>query len=141
MLNKSDPPRIIFGQPSHGWMTITVDEFRFDASDVPCDSLYGLCKALNSILSGSIDASVDWSLEPNYLVWKFTNNTSNCTLIITDHNDTLLASLDAPTDKLIRSIIEAIITIKPFFDLDQDQINWSWDYPSDAILNLKNRLA
>jgi hypothetical protein len=66
--------RVLFGQPEHGWLPLTLylDAFELvlDVSDVPLNALEELCSSLRSVLTGGA-ASVWWHLEPTWYQFHF----------------------------------------------------------------------
>jgi hypothetical protein len=66
--------RVLFGQPEHGWLPLTlqVDAFALtlDVSDVPVNPVEELCECLTLVLQG-MEASVWWHLEPAWYRFQF----------------------------------------------------------------------
>ncbi|RPD44381.1 hypothetical protein DNI29_22010 [Hymenobacter sediminis] len=66
--------RVLFGQPEHGWLplTLSVDTFTLalDVSDVPTNPVEELCDCLTLVLQG-MEASVWWHLEPTWYRFHF----------------------------------------------------------------------
>jgi hypothetical protein len=65
---------VIFGQPEHGWLPLTLNvdafELELDVSDVPINPLEELCNSLRLVLKGG-EASVWWHLEPTWYQFHF----------------------------------------------------------------------
>ena len=65
---------VLFGQPEHGWLplTLNVGEFvlELDVSDVPVNPVEELCECLGLVLQG-VEASVWWHLEPAWYQFRF----------------------------------------------------------------------
>jgi len=64
-----------FGVPEHGWMALSITDGEreevMEISDVPCNSVLGLADILLSLQSGSKTEEVEFSLEPDFALWKF----------------------------------------------------------------------
>ncbi|RXJ66515.1 hypothetical protein CS022_24560 [Veronia nyctiphanis] len=69
--------RFKFGEPEHGWIGVIVGdsnhEVVLEISDVPCNSLYKLTDVLLELKAGSKFQEVEFSLEPDFALWKFIN--------------------------------------------------------------------
>ena len=67
--------RIAFGIPSEGWLELTISNQNqriiLDISDVPCDSINELAKTFVNLQSGSKIEEVEFSLEPDFALWRF----------------------------------------------------------------------
>jgi hypothetical protein len=78
---------LAFGEPEHGWLAVTLRygerEHFVDASDVPMDSLLLLANAVLVVLqTDESDATVSWSLEPDFEVWRIRRSAERFVLSI-----------------------------------------------------------
>jgi hypothetical protein len=66
--------RLVFGQPAHGWLPLTLYieafELTLDVSDVPINPIEEFCNCLCLVLKGG-EAAVWWHLEPTWYQFHF----------------------------------------------------------------------
>lgn len=135
-------PNIKFSKPAHGWMTVMVGDYQFEVSDVPCDSLYELCKALTLMLNGFPVEPVEWSKEPDYERWLFELNANDCKFSICDVNLRIVESWILPTIPFITLIVRRLEELSVNFESEKNNVEfWSWDFPSDLLKAIKIQLS
>ena len=132
-----------FEPPESGWMTVQLDEFSFNVSDVPCDSLRGLISVISRILSGSMkEEVVQWSLEPDYATWIFQriDDNSISLSITTDSKTKPIHLLTDSTSIIVDPILSALNNLgeHEIWANDSDLRIWSWDFPYKQLQRLKN---
>lgn len=136
---------IQFGTPSHGWMSLRVvasdQQWHYDVSDVPCDSIRSLISSLSMLMQGTSVCTIDWSLEPEYARWTLFRNKTTLEFLIT-HLKSKNLQLNYRGD--LRSIVHRII--KRLSDLAADKCwssselcskIWSWPFPTEELVQLK----
>jgi hypothetical protein len=140
---------ISFGKPEHGWMEIVISspstKIVSNVSDVPCDSLYGLVKALLRLVEGSNEELVEWSLEPEYMGWIFKQYGNDIEFTVKNPSDLLPTFVYlSEASKLIHCFYNSLR------DLEVNQIwqqpdtadrIWSWEFPSSLLATLKQKIG
>jgi hypothetical protein len=134
-----------FDAPEHGWMDICVaDEERkvsLVISDVPCNSIYKLVDILLGLQAGRKSEEVEFSLEPDYALWKFITKGDNLEILVFPS-----ASRNSPN--VFRGKREIVIhrLYKALKDLESLQCwkepsattkIWSWKFPSQELNKFK----
>ena len=129
--------RVEFSPPRHGWIEVKVSdgsqEVELVVSDVPCDSLSDLVGSLGKLVDGSELEEVEWSLEPEYALWRFkqlddairlevypTNNRSNC--LVFEEGGLLI----------VRRIAKGLSDLAVVSEWPQKEVDnrvWSWEFP------------
>lgn len=126
-------------------MHVRFNQFELDVSDVPCDSLLLLTRALERILSGSGTEVVDWSLEPEYANWIFEREGDELVLHLKEHSGAKSALVEkASVGIVVDEILSALgtLAIDPCWAMDADEFrNWSWPFPFAEFERLKTQRA
>ena len=140
---------INFGIPEHGWMEIILSspsaKISSNVSDVPCDSLYSLIKALLQLTEGSNEEIVEWSLEPDYMEWIFKQNGNDIELAVknpSDSNPTFIYMGEA--QKLIHRFYKSLRDLEANQIWQQPDLTeriWSWKFPSSLLATLKQKIG
>jgi len=140
---------IKFGTPEHGWMVIDLsslsDQISSTVSDVPCDSLYELVRALVKLEEGSSEEAVEWSLEPEYVQWVFRR--SGCEIefsVINPDSSTPVFIYKNKASKLIHRFYKSLkdLETNPVWqELDVAERIWSWAFPSSLLSTLKQKIG
>ena len=131
-----------FGTPKHGWMSVRVGDSELDVSDVPCDSLYGLVKIMERLLSGSLSETVEWSLEPEYAEWIFERCDDEIAFSLKTNSQSapLLVERGAKL-QIIDQIIDALSQLEreKCWVSDTELRTWSWPFPALELSRLKSQ--
>jgi len=139
--------KFIFGEPRHGWMEITIDDskkkVKLDISDVPCNSILRLAKILLKLLDGSLEEDVEFSLEPEYALWKFKVVNDNLQIDVfpnaaRDNPIVFRKKKNKALNRLYKGLrdLEAMSCWKKH---NSDEDVWSWDFPSVELAQFKRR--
>lgn len=133
--------KIKFGKPVHGWMEIVLGSRKMTVSDASCDSLFGLVKCMRSFIAGSTQEIVYWYLEPEYEKWIFERSSEQNFFYLLDHTDRVVVTA-SNAEGVILCITEALEKCykKSFHNKPSTETHWSWDFPSMALLALKDEL-
>ena len=135
-----------FDEPKHGWMNVRVSDGEHEVSlvisDVPCNSIYKLAYILLSLQSGSQSEEVEFSLEPEYALWKFITQDDDLEIHV-------FSSSSRNNPKVFRGKRRKVINrlYKGLRDLEAlpcwkepGTINiWSWEFPSHELNQFKTR--
>ena len=134
--------KIQFGAPEHGWMEVTFGDRKIDASDVPCDSLQELVKAMHNFLSGSDQEVVQWSLEPDYERWIFDRTEEQAMFHIVDSDDKRWVSNTNP-EALIGVIANRLNQRyeASFKECPTIHEHWSWGFPIEGLRSLQKKIT
>lgn len=138
--------KIEFGVPDEGWLDVIISNqsqcITLDVSDVPCDSISELAKAVINLQSGSKIEEVEFSLEPDFVLWRFIsigdelqvhvfpNASRDKTFIFTGTREEVLYNLYKALKELETELFRQ--------NSDNMMHVWSWDFPSE-ILNKYSR--
>ncbi len=123
-------------------MDVELGDRKICASDVPCDSLYELIKAMNNFLCGSDREVVEWSLEPDYERWIFDRTEGQPMIHIVDSEDVRWVSV-TNAEGIIEMIAGSLEKCyeKAFRSSATIGKNWSWDFPLESLRCLQKKLA
>ena len=131
-----------FGAPDNGWITLEVDGHVADVSDVPCDSIYGLCKAILRLSQGSSHEEVEWSLEPEYERWVFCEAGDSFSWTIYRNKKELVRSWTANRVVIARMISEPLMELyNQSFTDDCQSSDWSSEFPYSLLLRARSKMA
>lgn len=133
--------RIAFGILSEGWLELTISNqnqrITLDISDVPCDSINELAKIFVNLQSGSKIEEVEFSLEPDFALWRFISFEDEMQIHVFPN-----ANRDKPVmfkenrEKLLNRIYQALKDLEklPCWQDHNNMINvWSWKFPSEIL--------
>ena len=112
-------------------------------SDVPCNSIYKLADILLSLQSGMQSEEVEFSLEPDYALWKFTIQGNDLELLVfPDSGRDEPIVFKCGKEKLIKRLYKALRDLEALQCWQEPQaINtvWSWEFPSHELNEFKAR--
>ena len=138
---------IQFSKPEHGWIVSKISDSAKSAeltvSDVPCDSLAMLVESANRLFGGSRKESVEWSLEPEYANWDFQLTEETIELKAYDEASSKSHAFRENKTRLLRTIYNALKDIEPYFpskEAPDDTQIWSWGFPSEGLVQLKQNI-
>jgi hypothetical protein len=130
-----------FDTPEHGWMDVSIGdgerEVSLVISDVPCNSLYKLADILLGLQSGSKSEEVEFSLEPDFALWKFITKEQELEIHVF-----LSSSCNHPVifsgqrGKVIHRLYKALRDLEslPCWKEPAATSNiWSWEFPSQEL--------
>ncbi|MEM1115985.1 MAG: hypothetical protein AAF845_05450 [Bacteroidota bacterium] len=136
-----------FGTPEHGWLDVTLrlgDAVWTDnVSDVPCDSLGDLARALVGLASGGGEQRVAWSLEPAWATWVLRPEADALVVTVLD-GDRTLWSRRCPREAVLRVCLQGLDRLgadPAWARTDADRTVWSWPLPADSLARLWARIA
>jgi len=136
-----------FGVPEHGWMDLSIADGEREVvmviSDVPCNSVCKLADTLLSLQSGSKIEEVEFSLEPDFGLWKFIDIGRELEINVFPGS-----GRDKPNVfkgeriKVIYRLYKALRdleSLKCWKDPQAIRNTWSWAFPSKELNQFKAR--
>ena len=139
--------KFIFEAPEHGWMDVTVSdgskEISLVVSDVPCNSLHKLANILLGLQSGAKSEEVEFSLEPDFALWKFHAKDEGLELYVYPNSiggKPVLFS--GEREKVIHRLYKAMRDLESLSCWKEpDAIGniWSWEFPSKELTLFSTR--
>ncbi|WP_036523461.1 hypothetical protein [Nitrincola sp. A-D6] len=136
-----------FDTPEHGWMDISVGDGEREESlvisDVPCNSVYKLAYILLALQSGSKSEEVEFSLEPDYALWKFRANDNELEIHVfpsSSRNNPIV--FKGQRTKVIHRLYKALRdleTLSCWKEPDATSIIWSWEFPYQELNQFRAR--
>lgn len=133
--------KFIFEAPEHGWMDVTVSdgskEISLVVSDVPCNSLHKLANILLGLQSGAKSEEVEFSLEPDFALWKFQAKDEELELYVypnsSGNNPVLFIG---KREKVIHRLYKALRDLESLSCWKESNAMsniWSWEFPSKEL--------
>ena len=134
-----------FSEPDHGWMEVSVKNSDKNVclaiSDAPCDSISKLAQVLLSLQSGSEQEEVEYSLEPEYALWKFVVENEQMTLsVYPDSGRSNPILFTGNKDKILKRLYKSLRDLESmscWSKPDALETIWSWEFPSRELNEFK----
>lgn len=130
-----------FNAPEHGWMDISIGdgerEVTLVISDVPCNSLYKLADILLGLQSGNMSDEVEFSLEPDFAVWKFMTKENEIEVHVFPNSSCKDSTVfSGERGKVIHHLYKALRDLESlpcWKDPAATSSIWSWEFPSKEL--------
>ena len=133
--------KVEFGRPSNGWLSVCVESAsgrsQQDVSDVPGDTLSELARALTRLASSSSHEEIEWALEPELWLWRFTADDDHLQLSITVLEETVEHWV--PKRLALRQFCSSLLKLgqDPAWSRDDAMSTaWSWEFPHRNVAEL-----
>lgn len=137
-----------FGTPEHGWMDLNITDGEHEVSlvisDVPCNSVYKLADILLSLQSGAETEEVEFSLEPDFALWKFVSQGSDLEIhVFPDSGRDKPTLFKGERGKVIHRLYKALRDLESLQCWKEPSAAsniWSWEFPSQELNQYRVRL-
>ena len=129
---------IHLSDPEHGWIEITFGEESVShiltASDVPNDGLRELAAATSLLLAGSMDETVEFSLEPDFATCRLRRE-GQAVRVVVSLPDQAEPVFDAtfPLHAFARRLRFELLRIEPCYSVPHA---WTHPFPHREVANL-----
>ncbi|WLP95655.1 hypothetical protein [Psychrobacter sp. M13] len=139
--------KIEFGVPVDGWLELTISNqsqcIILDISDVSCDSISELAKAVINLQLGSKTEEVEFSLEPDFALWRFISFTDELQIQVFPNSSCGKPFIFKGTrEEVLDNLYEALkdFETESFRQSPDDMMHvWSWDFPSTTLNKYSRR--
>lgn len=136
-----------FAEPKHGWMDVKVSDgeqkISLMVSDVPCDSIYKLAYTLLGLQSGDQSEEVEFSLEPEYALWKFITQNEDIEIhVFPNSNLNNPEIFRGQREKVIKRLYKGLRDLEALPCWKEPDVSsniWSWEFPSHELNQFKKR--
>ncbi len=151
MINLSSKLKVEIDAPEYGWTHIKLDSgncsYQFFPSDVPIDSINELVKAMIEILRGNNQSKVYWNDEPVEHNFIFTVENEVCDFkvyeVVVSINGKNLEerfSFKGTKYEVLQPFWKALCDMKSKQSLDEYEKHWGNAFPTNEILEIKQKL-
>ncbi|WP_413190351.1 hypothetical protein [Psychrobacter sp. AT9] len=139
--------KIEFGVPVDGWLELTISNqsqcITLDISDVPCDSISELAKAVINLQFGSKTEEVEFSLEPDFALWRFISFADELQIQVFPNSSRGKPFIFKGTrEEVLYNLYKALkeLETESFMQDPDDMMHvWSWDFPSITLNKYSRR--
>ena len=136
-----------FDEPEHGWMDLSIADGEREVvmviSDVPCNSVYKLADILLSLQSGSKAEEVEFSLEPDFALWKFIDLSGKLEIhVFPDSGRDKPSVFKGERVKVIHRLYKALKDLESlqcWKTPEATNSNWSWEFPYQELNQFRTR--
>jgi len=126
---------------THGWMHVSISDgskiVDLVISDVPCNSIYKLADILLNLQSGLLNEEVDFSLEPEYALWKFIVSGDDLKIeVFPDSKCETPIVFIGRKEKTINRLYKGLRDLESnpvWKNTELSNSVWSWDFPSREL--------
>ena len=112
-------------------------------SDVPCNSVYKLANILLSLQSGAKAEEVEFSLEPDFALWRFVGQGSELEIhVFPDSGRDKPSVFKGDRGKVIHRLYKALRdleSLRCWSYPDATSTIWSWEFPSQELNQFRSR--
>jgi hypothetical protein len=138
-MNQSNRFKIHFGELAAGWLLVTLEnheqEYCFNPSHVPYDSIQELVDGLGNLLSGNTDAKVRWNDEPVEHEFRFTKKSDEFEFLVIRFNGTQrdqpekVFTTQGTAYSIMRTFWMALRDLETRYSLDEYRERWREPFP------------
>ncbi len=148
-MSQSNYFKIYFGELAAGWLTVTLEsheqEYTFNPSHVPYDSIQELADGLGNLLSTNTHAKVRWNDEPVEHEFCFTNKDNQVEFSVIRYNGNRRSqpervfTAQGTTYSIIRAFWMALRDLETRYSLDEYRERWREPFPVTEMTFLNNQ--